>query len=187
MDLDRQAHSAPDSEPLASDARWMTFADLAAIRGTSKRAAVTLVRRHGWRRQRNNEGKVIALVPLTWTPPEQAHKEPSGSTFDEALSEAHKEANAAAFETALTAATERAKRAEQRADEANRRADVAIALADRALAQFSEAERRLRMDLDRAQHDAKAAQQVAAELREADEARRARGRWARLKTAWRGE
>ena len=174
MDLDRQPHDTTDSEPHAFDARWMTFADLAAIRGTSKRAAVTLVRRHGWRRQRNNEGHVIALVPLTWATPEQAYKEPYGTT-SQALSEAHKEANTAAFEVALTVATERAERAEQRADEANRRADVAVALAVRALAHFSEAERRLRMDLDRAQHDAEAAQQTAAELREADEARRARG------------
>src|SRR5689334_17589427 len=122
MDLDRQAHRAPDSEPHASDARWMTFADLAAIRGTSKRAAVTLIRRHGWRRQRNNEGHVIALVPLTWTTPEETHKEPHGTTHSEPLSEAHNEANAAAFETALAAAIGRAERAEQRADEASGRA-----------------------------------------------------------------
>jgi hypothetical protein len=37
-----------------------------------------------------------------------------------------------------------------------------------------------------ARHDALAAQQAAAELRQADAERRARGRWARLKAAWRG-
>ena len=38
-----------------------------------------------------------------------------------------------------------------------------------------------------AQHDALAAQQAAAELRLADEARKARGLLARLRAAWRGE
>jgi hypothetical protein len=38
-----------------------------------------------------------------------------------------------------------------------------------------------------AQHDALAAQQAAVELRLAEEARKARGRWARLRAAWRGE
>jgi hypothetical protein len=47
----------------------MTFAELAEARGTSKRAAVVLVRRHGWRRQRNNAGHVIALVTPAWTEP----------------------------------------------------------------------------------------------------------------------
>jgi chromosome segregation ATPase len=38
-----------------------------------------------------------------------------------------------------------------------------------------------------AQHDARAAQQAAAELRKAEVDGRARGRWARLRAAWRGE
>ena len=38
-----------------------------------------------------------------------------------------------------------------------------------------------------AQHDALAAQQAAAELRQADEARKARGRLRRVLAAWRGE
>ena len=42
-------------------------------------------------------------------------------------------------------------------------------------------------ELTVAQHDALAAQQAAVELRLAEEARKARGRWARLRAAWRGE
>jgi hypothetical protein len=38
-----------------------------------------------------------------------------------------------------------------------------------------------------AKHDALAAQQAAAELRRAEDERRARGRWARLRAVWRGE
>jgi hypothetical protein len=38
-----------------------------------------------------------------------------------------------------------------------------------------------------ARHDAEAAQQGATALRQAEAARKARGRWARLRAAWRGE
>jgi hypothetical protein len=90
------------SDAHADDAaRWMTFAELAASRGTSKRAAVTLVRRHGWRRERNNEGHVIALVPLTWTDGATAD-----ATDSEAHGEAHSEAHADAFHTRALAAME---------------------------------------------------------------------------------
>jgi hypothetical protein len=44
----------------------MTYEALAQARGTSRRAAVVLVRRHKWRRQQNNDGHTIALVPATW-------------------------------------------------------------------------------------------------------------------------
>lgn len=59
MDLPaNQADRRPDS---GDGARWMTFAELAKTLGVSKDSAVTLVRRHGWRRQRDNRGHVIAL------------------------------------------------------------------------------------------------------------------------------
>ena len=61
--MDTQSGSQPVNE---TDARWITFAELAAARGIDKDSAVALVRRHGWRRQRDNRGHVIALVPLTW-------------------------------------------------------------------------------------------------------------------------
>jgi hypothetical protein len=41
--------------------------------------------------------------------------------------------------------------------------------------------------LQETENRARAAEQVADELRQAEEARKARGRWARLKAAWRGE
>jgi hypothetical protein len=59
--------STPDSTADQQDAgRWMTFADLADARRISKASAIKLVRRHGWRRQRDNKGNVLALVPLPW-------------------------------------------------------------------------------------------------------------------------
>jgi hypothetical protein len=49
--------------------RWATFQQLADLRGTSKRAAIMLVRRHKWPRQQNNQKQTIALVPATWAAP----------------------------------------------------------------------------------------------------------------------
>jgi hypothetical protein len=196
----------------------MTFAELAASRGTSKRAAVTLVRRHGWRRERNNEGHVIALVPLTWTDGVAAK-----ATNSEARGEADSEAHADAFraqalavmEDALAALREahagetaaigaRLADAESRADTLQDRladAEEAIAAerrrADRAEAgRDDERERAAGLSnrltvaeaaLDRALAEAHTAQDAASERRQADAARRARGRWARLRAAWRGE
>jgi hypothetical protein len=91
----------------------------------------------------------------------------------------------------------RADRADERADEATKRADLAVALADRTLAQLAEATTevgKLRDRLDAVQAEARGAKQHAREaedalhtMRRADEERKARGRWARLRAAWRGE
>ena len=45
--------------------RRMTYAELAAVRGTSQPSAVRLVRRRGWPRQVGNDGVVRVLVPLS--------------------------------------------------------------------------------------------------------------------------
>jgi hypothetical protein len=213
MDQPRNgADSQPDDEP----ARWMTFAELAAVRGISKDSAITLVRRHRWRRQRDNQGHVIALVPLTWTEKENESRadnpplsQPDGrpdTTAAEVLTGA-----VAALEGSVSALRERAQAAERRAETAERRADAveaerreAITLVEQTIAMLSEergraerveaaiaAERQrsdsLRERLEAAEAEAREAQQTAEELRRADEARKGSGRWARLRAAWRGE
>ena len=57
----------------------MTFNELAAIRRISKLSAASLVRRHGWRRQRDNQGRVIALVPVTWGVAEAGGRSDNGA------------------------------------------------------------------------------------------------------------
>jgi len=91
----------------------------------------------------------------------------------------------------------RAVRAEALTDEAHKRADATLALADRTLTQLTDAGTRidrLECDLadaltaaDVARAEAREAQNNAAELRQADAERRARGLVARLRAAWRGE
>ena len=81
----------------------------------------------------------------------------------------------------------RAERAEAGRDAERARAEELRASIDELKAgQAMMAEMHAR-ELAVAQHDALAAQQAAVELRLAEEARKARGRWARLRAAWRGE
>jgi hypothetical protein len=82
--------------------RWMTFAELAKVRGTSKRAAVMLIRRHGWRRQRNNAGHTIALVPPTWAEPVADNTDRK----DDGHGTGHSSAERAPFHVAALAALE---------------------------------------------------------------------------------
>jgi hypothetical protein len=175
---DRQPHTQADNETAREpDARWMTFRELAEARGISKTSAASLVRRHGWRRQRDNEGHVRALVPLTWAsrePGHQSHNEPDNQTAGQADTTplaATIASLTSAFEAALTVLREQLQGAEQ-GREAERtqthelRAQVAA----------------LQVQLVEAQ----AAQDAAEQLRRVDDARRAQGRWARTWAAWRG-
>ena len=142
------------------DARWMSYEALAQARGTTKRAAVVLVRRKRWPRQTNNAGHVTALVPATWAEPREegavpGHSAPNGATHAitvlesalEALREAH-----AGERAALQAQLSEAQAAVIRAE----------------LAAATAAERLQQME-------------------QADAHRRSQGRWARLRAAWRGE
>lgn len=60
---DDRPMTPPDHPPDEADAQWMTFAELAAARGISRDSAIALVRRKRWRRQRDNRGHTLALVP----------------------------------------------------------------------------------------------------------------------------
>jgi hypothetical protein len=195
----RQAHEHADDP-----ARWMTFAELATIRGTSKRAAITLIRRHGWRRQRDNQNRVIALVPLTWAvtePAGQAHGEAHRETHTAPHNEPTGQAHAAAFETALAAIRE-AKDSEiatlhgvieglrssiSRAEDRAARAEVAAG-GERAKADALRDDLSLvRAALDQTQAEARDALRRAEAVERADADRKARGLVARLRAAWRGK
>jgi hypothetical protein len=194
---DREPDSTADGE---NAARWMSFAELSAARGISKASAIKLVRRHGWRRQRDNQGHVRALVPLTWTEREGDAEPDRGrdSTPDIGLL-------AGTFETALAAieaahARELATLKEQVAGAEAARiamqalvqqfagqmhdADEAFKLErERAAAEIVE----LRVDLDAANARAQEALQSAEAVRRAEAERKARGLVARLRAALRGE
>ena len=110
MDMpDNPADSPPDWQADRGDgARWMTFSELAKVRGISKLSAARLVRRHGWRRQQDNQGHVIALVPSIWVnpadnPPASPRDDPPDDLSDKATRPADNPPDAASLVAALAA------------------------------------------------------------------------------------
>jgi len=57
-------HTSQSTSAADSDARRMTYAELAAVRGISRGSAERLARRRQWPRQLGNDGAVRVLVPL---------------------------------------------------------------------------------------------------------------------------
>jgi hypothetical protein len=114
--------------------RWLTYSELATIRGINRASAVKLVQRERWPRSSGNDRQrtVRVLVPEDWLAP--AKESPPDTANSLGMS--------GEYTGILAALTFRAERAEERADEANKRADIAIILADRTLAQLAEASTR---------------------------------------------
>jgi len=157
-----------DSGTTPEEGRWLNYAELAEMRGITRKAAIRLTQRHHWRRQPGNDGATRVFVPSDIASRQTPR---DGGTRDDFQVKA-----LAILEAALMEANKRADQAEARAGQAEatvagerQRAD---ALRDRLAA--SEAE-------------ARAAQDRAAALQLADEARKARGLVARLRAAWRGK
>jgi hypothetical protein len=102
---DHQARPQPNRPPDTDDARWVSFAELAKIRGISKDSAIALVRRRGWRRQRDNQGHVIALVPSASLTHEADYQpdDPPESEAHDAIASGVREAIEAVLSTVQTA------------------------------------------------------------------------------------
>ena len=194
--------------------RWMTYDELAALRGIKRIGAVRLVQRYKWRRQAGNDGRARVLVPHDALQPvrgtDAGSSAPmrvaptstgSGGGTDAATmlagAMAALEDAVSGLREQLDAANARVERVEaDRSDERLRadRADAALT-AERARADAL----RERLDaregdlslvktaLDRTQAEARAAREHAEALQREDEARKARGLLARLRVALRGE
>jgi hypothetical protein len=176
-----------------AEGRWLTYGELATIRGTKRASAIKLAQRERWPRQAGNDRSqtVRVLVPGEWLV--SARDRPVEA--QDAGASSHR-GMPGGFAKALEAAN-------RRADEANQRADVAMALADRTLGQLAEATERIeqadaRADrfernlaaalsvADMARAAARQAEQQAEALRQAEAARKARGHLRRVWEAWRG-
>lgn len=173
------------SPEAAREGRWLSYTEIARVRGIGRESAVKLAQRERWRRIRGNDGAARVLVPPEWLKPA---REPSGEQPPErspALSH-----TVTLLEGALTTLREQLERERTRAD-------TAIALIDgfraerdsatQALAAERARSDALRDRLDQAQDAARYAEEAADELRAANLQRRARGRLARAWSAWRGE
>jgi hypothetical protein len=155
-----------------ADGRWMTFTELGQYRGISKASAIKLVRRHGWRRQKDNAGRVRALVPVAWATASDAGKRdstaddmagnPKDSTGD------HLSRAISVLDAAVATLREQLARENGRVDEEKARAEAAEVgrEAERTARAQAEAETEaLRVQLDEAKT------QVETERLRADQAR----------------
>ena len=61
---DNRGDSQVDNQD--DDFRWLTYAELAAMRGISRTSAERLVLRRRWRKQKGNDGAVRVSVPATF-------------------------------------------------------------------------------------------------------------------------
>lgn len=169
---------------LDEDGRWMTFPELAEARGTSRHAAEVLVRRHKWRKQDGNDGRVRVLVPPGFDRPVSHF----GALFEGEKSD--KEL-VAAFRTSidrLTSAYAEAKALLQRdLDRLTKGMTEQIEAQMRhhstEMQRIKEVAAKAEAELKQAQDEAQALQQ---RLDEMEVAKKGRGLWERLRAAWRG-
>ena len=117
------------------EGRWLTYAELAEIRGIGRESAVKLVQREGWRKRpgNNSDRTVRVLVPEDWLKPARQAHIPEGFPEDFAgLSRIVRPLEAAveALRAQLAAANSRADKADAGREAAEIRADRA----DQALA-----------------------------------------------------
>jgi chromosome segregation ATPase len=180
------------------DGRWMTFTELADFRGIDRQSARRLASRQKWRRQKDNQGIVRVYVPLTLVERRAASADMSAdvsadtsadmpgaiSTLESATADMSRAINTlevaiSALREQLDQSNQQLSRAETRADRAEQGRDAERSRAD-ALRDQIEA---LRVQLADRQDVVDASEAI----RQADERRRALGRWARIRQAWRGE
>ncbi len=170
------------------DTRWMSYAELAEARRITTSSAIRLVLRRGWRRQKDNQGVMRALVPQRWSEPAP------GKDFDPG---AHLRQAIEALEASVAALRERAEVAERVAqterERANRtevaqRAELSRGnylrdKIDELRAELAEATYQVEL----ARREAFEAMQYAEAFRQADDRWQSLGRIARIRAAWRNE
>jgi hypothetical protein len=191
QDTSRDRSSSSDHDVSDDDGTWMSYGDLAKLRQIDRASAFKLAMRHKWRRQKNNQGQVTVLVPFAWTASQDddgdvSHVNAAFETALTAIEAAHTSEVTALREQIATAEAARiAAQAlvEQLAGQLRDAAEAAKVERDRAAAEAAE----LRADRDAARAEAQASEDAAEALRQEDRARQARGRWQRIRAAWRGE
>jgi hypothetical protein len=172
-----------------SGGKWLTYKQLADLRGIKQRAAVRLSQRRGWRRQPGNDGATRVLVPadmleVSQRPSQGDDADDDRATWSEtmaAIETAHRgevealKGQVDALRTLADAAGAKLVDAESRATGATARAERAEGERDRIAGELAQAvERRT------------AAEVEARRLREAENARQQLGRWRRAWRGWRG-
>jgi hypothetical protein len=177
-----------------NDGAWLSFPELARLRGINLTSAFRLARRHSWRRQKGNDGKLRVLVPAVDRAIDlDKDKDKGGREPDKGQDNGLTQTVAAirsgvlevvqplqaaivVLEAQLTEANTRAARAESEVSSERVRADTLRDRLEATEARAKEAEQAARIATDALNG-----------ARRAEEARKGRQRWARLRAAWRGE
>jgi hypothetical protein len=210
------AHGMDDATSDDVAGRWMTYAELARLRGVDKPSALKLALRKRWPRRKDNHGTMQVCVPPDWARPwgdGTALDIPPAVQGDMDVSRAISALEAAntALQEQLARESSRADqlqhqvvRAEARADRAEQKADAADARANRA-EQSRDADRsrvdalRDRVDVlqgelataeaavEQTRAGAQAVEEATAVVRQTDDVRRQLGIWPLLRRAWRGK
>ena len=131
------------------DGKWLSYAELAAIRGINRASAVKLVQRERWPRSSGNDRArtIRVLVPTDWLAPAKeravaSRDTPATSGEDTRHLVATIASLTSAFDTALASLTEQLARSEQGRELERVRADAAIALVDQTMAALADANAR---------------------------------------------
>jgi septal ring factor EnvC (AmiA/AmiB activator) len=190
--MDQSSEQSPDRSMDQDSGRWLTYPELAGVRGIDKPSAIRLATRKKWRRQRDNRRVVRVLVPPEWLTPRYQSTDLPMDRQDRDMDLSSDRTDFAAALAAVEAAHagEIAALHGQVAGLKTLVDQTMAALADaNARTDRSEAEiRELRGQIEalhRQLVEAQRAVEGADELRRQDDTRRAMGRWARLRAAWR--
>jgi hypothetical protein len=165
---------------VSEEGRWLSYAELAELRGISKSSATRMSFRHKWRRQSGNDGTVRVFVPTA------GFRDKSNGTDMEAMAAAI-EAVTVTFRDQVEAERTRANAAEARADQERARADVAEQRRQQVQAELQAAQaeaRQVRAEADQSRQHAREAEDALSAMRKAEEERRGQGRWAAGGVAW---
>jgi hypothetical protein len=172
---------------------WLSYPELARLRGINLTSAFRLAKRHGWRRQKGNDGKLRVLVPavdrtIDLDKSVDKGRAAPGKGPDNDLAQVVAAIRSdtmevvkplqdaiAVLETQLTEANSRAERADADRRQAEGRADILLARLD-----GTERER------DEAREAARIATDALNAARRAEDARKGRGALRRAWDGWRG-
>jgi hypothetical protein len=187
-------------DPMADEdeTRWMTYSELGQARGIGRASAERLARKKRWQRMKDNTGFARVAVPLPWLttdeppPPAAPHDRPQ----DRPLAATGDADAISALREAIAGLLVRAERAETAADRERTRAEhaeagrgAAEAAREAALAELRQTEGVRDAALEaanRADAELRAAQERLADMERSEAERQGRGRWRRIRDAWRG-
>jgi hypothetical protein len=158
------------------DGRWLSYRELAELRGIDAASALKLSRRRGWRRRKNNQGQMQVCVPANVLP--KRDKGMDGA-MDASIDMSR---IISTFETVTASLTKRAETAEATAAAERARANRAEELAAATGIELQ----RLAAELATAVERRTATETEARTLREAENQRQQLGRWRRAWAGWRG-